>query len=145
MKKQLFFSNPGMKLFSLVLALVLWFSVSGGKEGFSFIQREVELKVPVRVLEPLSFTFQVKVEPEEVKLLLTGSREALKRVSSRDIFLFIPVERLKKGEYELPPQVYLPEGIKVSKSEPEVVKVILDDRLMTTKEPFPESLLKEGG
>lgn len=139
MKKQLF-SNLGVKLSSLALALVLWFSLYGGREGFSFIKGgETEIVVPVRVLGPPFSPFRIKVEPEEVKLVLTGSRSALERLTVGGVSLFVSVEGLSKGEYELRPQVYLPEGLKVSQRQPGTVKVILDDRWMT-RESFLEEL-----
>ncbi len=140
-KKQ--FSNLGIKLSSLALALVLWFSLYGGREGFSFIKGgRTEVVVPVKVLGLPSSSFQIKVKPEKVKLVLTGSRGALKSLTVSGVILFVPVEGLKKGEYEMRPRVYLPEGIKVSRRRPETVKVILGNK-WTIKESFSEELLKE--
>ncbi len=136
MKKQLF-SNLGIKISSLALALILWFSLYGGREGFSFIKGgEAEIVVPVKVLEDPFSPFRIRVKPEKVKLVLTGSQRALKRLTVSRIVLFVTVEGLKKGEYELPPRVYLPEGIKVSRRQPETVRVILDDRRVMTNPPI---------
>ncbi|NOX96878.1 MAG: hypothetical protein GXO98_02210 [Nitrospirae bacterium] len=143
MKKQLF-SNLGVKIASLALALALWFSVSGGKEWLTLVQgKEMELDVPVRVLELPLAPFQVKVEPDTVSLLLTGSREALKGLTAGDIILFVLVEDLKQGEYELRPRVILPEGIEVSRRKPMTVKVVLDNR-WAIKGSFPAGFLKKG-
>lgn len=137
MKRQLF-SNLGIKLSSLALALVLWFSLYGGREGLPFIKGgKTEIIVPVKVLGPPFSPFQIKVKPEKVKLVLTGSRGALKRLTVSGISLFVTVEDLKKGEYELRPRVYLPEGIKVSRRQPETVRVILDDRWTMANPPVP--------
>ena len=139
MKSQLF-SNLGIKLSSLALALVLWFSLYGGREGFSFIKGgKTKIVVPVKVLvSPLS-PFRIKVEPEKVELILTGSRRALKRLTAGRIILLVTIEGLKKGEYELRPRVYLPEGIKVFQRRPETVRVTLENK-WTAKEPFSEDL-----
>jgi len=143
MKKQLF-SNLGVKIASLALALALWFSVSGGKEWLTLVQgKEMKLDVPVRVLELPLAPFQVKVEPDTVNLLLTGSREALKGLTAGDIIIFVLVEDLKQGEYELRPRVILPEGIKVSRRKPMTVKVVLDNR-WAMKESFPAGFLEKG-
>ena len=144
MKRQLF-SNLGIKLSSLVLALVLWFSLYGGREGLSFIKEgKMELVIPVRVLEPPLSLFQIKVEPEKVKLVLTGRRDILRGLTANEVSLFVIVEGLRKGEYELHPRVYLPEGIKVLERRPRTVRVILEDR-WTIEEPFSEELLKKKG
>jgi len=119
---------------------VLWFSLNGGQEGFSFIKGgKREIAAPVKILEPPLFLYRIKVEPEKVQLILTGSRRALKKLNVSGVSLFISVEGLKKGEYELVPRVYLPGGISVLRRHPETVRVILNDR-WTTKVPFSEEV-----
>lgn len=128
MKKQLV-SNLGIKLSSLVLALALWFSLYGGREGLFFIREgKREIIVPVKVLGPPLSLFRIKVEPEQVKLVLTGPRDALERLTAREVSLFVLVEGLRKGKFELYPRVHLPEGIRVSERQPRTVRVILSDR-----------------
>ena len=140
MKKHQLFSNLGIKLSSLALALVLWFSLNGGREGFSFIKGgKREISVPVKILEPPLSPYRIKVNPEKVDLILTGSRRALKRLNISGVSLFISVEGLKQGEYELVPRVYLPQGISVLRRRPETVRVILNDR-WTIKVPFSEKV-----
>ncbi len=137
MKKRLV-SNLGIKLSSLALALVLWFSLYGGWERLYFIREgEREIVVPVKVLgPPLSF-FRIEVKPEEVKLVLSGPRDALKRLTVDGVSLFVLVEGLGRGKYELYPRVHLPEGIRVLERQPRTVRVILNDR-WTIEESFSE-------
>lgn len=136
--KKLLFSNLGIKLSSLALALVLWLSLYGGWEGLSFIKEgKMELVIPVRVLEPPLSLFQIKVEPEKVKLVLSGRRDTLKRLTANEVSLFVVVEGLRKGKYELHPRIYLPKGVKVLEQRPRTVRVILEDR-WTIEEPFSE-------
>ncbi|MCK4437042.1 hypothetical protein KAU86_03760 [bacterium] len=132
-----------VKLSSLALALVLWFSLYGEREGFSFIRgRKMELEVPVRVLQLPTSSLQAKVSPDKVKLTVTGSRRLLRKMSMRDITAFIRVEDLKKGEYDLPLRVNLPPGIKIISKEIGAVKVILDDKWIRREMPS-ETLLDE--
>ena len=97
MKKQQLFSNLGIKLSSLALALALWFSL-GGWEGFSFLSGKIRLEVPVKVLGFPFSSLQVKVNPDKVKLVLTGPRSTLKRLTDRNVIPFVLVEGFKKGE-----------------------------------------------
>ncbi len=145
MKKHQLFSNLGIKLSSLALALLLWFSLNGGREGFSFIKGgKRDITVPVKILEPSLSPYRVKVEPEKVELILTGSRGDLKKLTVSGVSLFISVEGLEKGEYELVPRVYLPEGISLLRRQPETVRVILNDR-RTRINPLVLPFTKKGG
>ena len=140
MRRQLF-SNLGIKLSSLALALVLWFSLYGEREGVSFIRgRKMELEVSVKVLQLPFSSLQTKVSPDRVRLTVTGSRRLLRKLSVGDVTAFIRVEDLKKGEYDLPPRVNLPPGIRIIGKEPEVVKVTLDDKWIERESPS-ETLL----
>ncbi|MCD5390576.1 hypothetical protein LR007_01735 [candidate division NPL-UPA2 bacterium] len=142
MRKQLF-SNLGIKLSCLALALILWLSLYGEREDLSFIiGRKMELDVPVKVLQTPFSSLQAKVSPDKVRLTVTGSRRLLRKLSVRDVTAFIRVEDLKKGEYDLPLRVNLPPGIKIISKEPEVVKVALDDKWLR-REPPSETLIDE--
>ena len=135
MKKQIF-SNLGIKLSCLALALVLWFSLYEEREGLSFFRGgKRELEVPVRVLQQPLLSLQTKVNPEKVSLTVTGSWRLLRKLSVGDVTAFVQVESLKKGEYDLPLRVNLPLGIRVISKEPEVVKVVLDDKWIRIEPP----------
>lgn len=128
MKKQLV-RNLGIKLSSLALALVLWFSLYGGREGSAFIREgEIELVVPVKVLGPPLPLFWIEVKPKQVELVLAGHQDALKKLTAREVNLFVLIEGLGKGKYELYPRAYLPEGIRVIERRPRTIKVILSDK-----------------
>ncbi len=131
MIRSLFFKNFGLKILSLCVALVLWYSVVS--------ERQTNLLVTV----PLTFINVPKgmkvrmVSAERVSLHLEGLVSSIRTMEIGKIRGTIDLKGTREGKsrFELSPaQFNLPEGIRVVGISPEVVYVVLE-RLLTFKLP----------
>ena len=68
---------------------------------------------------------EVRVEPQQVKLILTGRSEILKQVASHDIEVSVHLQDLKTPQQLLPLSVILPQDIELRELCPRLVKVSL--------------------
>jgi YbbR domain-containing protein len=90
------------------------------REEFS----ETEFKdVPVRVLRAQGTDGIVSLDPEKVSLLLKGSKRYLEKLDPAKILAYVDLGDSKKGEYEIPLQVVLPETVSLKDKQPIPVKV----------------------
>ena len=136
MIRSLFFKNLGLKILSLCVAVVLWYSVVS--------ERQTNLLVTV----PLTFVNVPKgmkvrmVSAERVSLHLEGPVSALRTMEIGKIRGTIDLKGSREGKsrFELSPTHFnLPEGIRIAGISPEVVYVILE-RLLTFKLPVKARL-----
>jgi len=119
-------NNWPLKLVALVLALVLWFYVSGeSKGGIGFQGEKVIFPVPLRLLSPPEEEVEVNFQPDKIRVTLRGTPGRLKKITASDILLFVDVGKLDGGDYELPVQYKVPEGVRVEQIIPGSVKVTL--------------------
>ncbi len=117
-------NEPGLKIISLVLAVVLWFYISGEvtEDG---PEKETRLfkRIPVEVMGDLeSFGTSVKLDPETVDLEVAAPAEVFDSLVPGEIKAYVEVEGLSRGKYALPLQTVLPAGV-VLVSEKQRVKV----------------------
>ena len=127
--KRWFLNNPGLKLASLMLAVLLWFYVKGEfgevrppTEKF-FVEKTYD-KVGVKVLGEVLENLPVKVSPSKVDLVLSGPKATLDGLEASHIIAFVDCTGLKKGKYQLPLKVILPEGITLISDAP-VIEVAI--------------------
>ncbi|RKY98651.1 MAG: hypothetical protein DRQ10_07200 [Candidatus Hydrothermota bacterium] len=83
----------------------------------------VELEVPVKLKN--KGRYRVKVEPKKVSLTLKVHPKYTKRINRYKVKLWVDLEGLKKGEYELPVQYELPDYAELIALEPKKVKVVI--------------------
>lgn len=124
--------NFWLKLFSLLLATLIWFAINFG------IQNEMQLpqnpitnpatkenlNIPVRVLTRPGDPRVFKVEPEEVTVSITGEAAILQAVNSKTISVFVDLTNVR-SQRETNQQVRLniPEGVIVINVSPRAVNV----------------------
>lgn len=118
-----FLNDISLKAISLVLAVILWFSVSGVLTARHKIRRKEIHNVKVGLLRPSKEVvlglFEVKVQPQEVNLLIEGPKDYLENISSKDIISFVDISDFtKEGIYRLPVKVILPDKIKTVSEVP---------------------------
>ncbi len=127
--------NFWLKLFSLLLATLIWFAINFGIER---IENELQLpqnpitnpatkenlNIPVRVLTRPGDPRIFKVEPEEVIVSITGEAAILKNVSSKTIAVFVDLTNVR-SQRETNQQVRLdiPVGVTVINVSPRAVNV----------------------
>ncbi len=89
------------------------------REEFS----EKEFKdVPVRILKAPAASGVVDLDPDKVSLVLKGSKLYLEKLTSETLLAYVDLGDLKKGDYELPLQVVLPENVSLKDKEPIKIK-----------------------
>src|SRR6266513_2876440 len=89
-------NNLWLKLFSLFLALLIWFSVrfytkydiQAARIPLSRIPTSF-FEVPIQVMKSTENTQQCKTEPAQVDVTVTGERSLLKNLSAKDITPFV--------------------------------------------------------
>ncbi len=92
------------------------------REEFS----ETEFKdVPVRILKVPAASGVVDLDPDKVTLMLKGSKLYLEKLTSETLLAYVDLADLKKGDYELPLQVVLPENVSLKDKEPIKIKVTI--------------------
>lgn len=117
---QLFTKNWKIKVYSLVVSLGLWFVVLGQR---SFI---VTKEVSIEYL--LDQNYSLEGEPKLVELTLEGKRAALRGLRANQISVFLDLRGQLTGfkRVKIPKEnISLPVGVKLVKSEPEVVDFTL--------------------
>jgi len=78
--------------------------------------------VPVRVLRVPESNGVITIEPERVNFFLKGSKRYLEGLNSEDILAFVDLGTMKKGDYDLPLQIVLPENVSLKDKEPIMIK-----------------------
>lgn len=87
-----------------------------------FDEKEFQ-EVPVRILRAPGSNGTVDLDPEKVSFILKGSKRYLEKLASDQILAYVDLGESKKGEYELPLQVVLPENVSLKETQPIQVKV----------------------
>ena len=90
-------------------------------------EKAIQFKnVPIKILESPSSIFGVNLERSEVSVELVKTEEYISKLDVADIMVFLNVSELKEGTYQLPLQIKIPQGVKLVRIEPNVVKVTLE-------------------
>lgn len=124
-----FVEDWGTKLLALVIALALWYGVTGQR-------KPTTIRVP-RV--PLNFRLpgdtEISNEPRtEVEITLTGNKRALDTINVRDLIANVDVSDFRPGEHSVmltPERVTmgLPDGVQYGDIQPNNVLLRLEPRL----------------
>ena len=83
----IFLENTGLKLFSLLLAVLIWLTIR-----FSFdhgINRRDFGRLPVTVMKDAADTQTVRLIPSEVTVTVSGPPSVLDSLTSKDIQVFV--------------------------------------------------------
>lgn len=92
--KQLFRRNLGLKLLSLVLALVIWASVVARSPGVRRFQVPIEFQEgPNQIV--------TSYEPSLLDVRLSGDATMLERISAQGIYAEVSVKQLQPGQHRL--------------------------------------------
>ncbi len=81
--------------------------------------------IPVKTLRAPTAGGVVDLNPDKVTLTLKGSKMYLEKLSSETLLAYVDVADRKKGDYELPLQIVLPEGVSLKDKEPIKIKVAI--------------------
>ncbi len=118
------FSNFWLKLFSLLLASIMWYYVNTQSRLLPAGLTEREFReVPVKILLSSRDTGEIKISPEKVNIKVKGKKAIISKLGKNDIILFVNLEGLKEGRYLLPLHWELPAEVKIISLSPREVKV----------------------
>lgn len=118
------FSNIGLKVLSVILAISLWFFVAYRGQSEMVIDAPIEFKNMPAGMELL------KQSIKKVSLNIMGHESILNRLRPMDIKVSVDLSNGKKGEatyYFDKNHVIIPGTVKVLRLEPSYVKVTLDE------------------
>lgn len=125
-KKKGIFSDIGLKILSVALAMSLWFFVTYRGQSEMIIDAPIEFKNVPKGLEML------RQSAKRVSLNISGHERLLKALRAMDARVVIDLSNAKKGEavyYFDKDNVIIPRTIKVLRMEPTSVKVALDESI----------------
>ena len=87
---------------------------------------EKEFKgVAVRVLNTSGMNNNIDINPEKVSLVFKGAKRNLEKLVPEKLLAYIDLSGLKKGDYELPLQVVLPEDLNMKDKKPIMIKATI--------------------
>ncbi|OPY02930.1 MAG: YbbR-like protein [Syntrophorhabdus sp. PtaB.Bin047] len=112
-----------LKLLSLVLAIMLWYTV------FQIGEPKKDITVPLSVSHLPRNMVLMKMDPERVFVTVSGRVSMLKDVKERDVTAIINLNGMKEGEtvFEISKaNVALPKGIDIVDVKPGTVRVVVD-------------------
>jgi YbbR domain-containing protein len=118
--RKIFFHNFWLKLFSLMLALMIWFAVFSIQDkpkavpgfGVGDVKKAFD-QVPVSVMKSPNDTALYTISPNAVNIVVTGDPAVLAKLTARDVQVFIDLTDsragARKNERKQDIQVRLPE------------------------------------
>ena len=129
--RSLFLHNFWWKLFSVVLATLIWLAVNATLSNEAVLTRRFTLanvtrKFPHRPIMVMTGTGEhpaVTIEPSDVSVLVRGPAELLSTLQEQDVQVFLPLQDHKNLPGDLPVIVHVPPGIKEVVAFPEHVTV----------------------
>lgn len=137
--KSLILENFGIKIASLIFAVILWFFVmSRGRTEVSF-DANLEFRNIPKSLELIS------EPPKSVDVWLQGQESSLRGLKIDDVKASIDLSGAKEGEstyYIGPEDVKVPFNLKVLRISPSSIKIHLDNVISKTLEVRPTILGK---
>ncbi len=127
--KRKIFSNMGLKVLSVALAMSLWFFVTYRGQSEMAIDAPIEFKNIPKGIEML------KQNVRRVNLNISGHERILKALRPMDVRVVLDLSEAKKGEavyfFDIN-NIIIPRTIKVLRMEPASIKVVLDDAASKT-------------
>jgi len=119
-------NNFWVKLFSLLLAIMIWCTVNywqeGGRLGRARVSptREITIsRLPITVLKPADDERSYHVTPATVDVILSGPAAKLSSFSSRDLEVFVNLtDTLNAGRRIKKIHAYCPSGLTVERINP---------------------------
>lgn len=127
--RDLIFHNLWWKVFSLLIAVIVWstYHISGGTFSIGALYEDTTQMVfpnyRPRILTRQTDLHRYQIRPEEVTVTVSGRRDAVLTMNIRDIAVYVDMQEYVAGETNLlPVQIRTPPGIKVSGVIPERVQ-----------------------
>jgi hypothetical protein len=124
--------NFWLKLFSLLLATLIWFAIhfwidSGNPQPQSPIINPLTrefFRLPVRVLTQPGDARVFKVEPDQVIVTITGEAAVIRDLSAKSIFVYVDLSNIRSvRETNQQVKLDIPKGVTLMDVVPRAVNV----------------------
>lgn len=123
--RHLFVEDFWWKLFSLVLALLVWFTVTFASEKDVRTDKRVFVNLPVTILSSAEDVRNFKVSPSEVQVTVQGHPETLQDLQARDIRPMVDLTGVAAAQdLRERVEVSVPAGVTFLRVVPEEVQVV---------------------
>lgn len=121
--------NLGLKIISLLLAVMIWFAIYAFQHdirfGRSFMeQTRIFEKHPITVMKNAADSHSYKFIPSEVDVVLRGPPHVIKSINEQDIEVYINLTDVVDAEQLVKKVIVIPpEDVKVVEIKPPVVRI----------------------
>lgn len=134
-------NNWPFKMLSVVLSLVLWLYVTGELErGLWWTAKEITFtNVPIKIMSSQKNDFNVEIKPDKAKVVLYSYKSDLSRINPEDITLFVNLNDINSGTYELYIDNIIPEDFNIREIEPSTVMVTIQENF--SKSPLASEII----
>jgi YbbR domain-containing protein len=123
--RHIFLEDFFLKLFSLLLAVVVWLIVTFASQKEAGITPRVFSSLPVRVLSSTEDVRGFKVSPNAVEITVQGNAKVLQNLQSKDIRAVVDLTGVAAArDLHKPVEVSVPAGVAFIRVAPEEVQVI---------------------
>jgi YbbR domain-containing protein len=127
--KKFLLENTGLKIVSVLLAIVLWIFVT------SRGQSEMAIDVPLEFKDIPAGLEMVTSSEKTISLNIKGQERLIRNVKSSDIRVYVDLSKAKKGEgiyYISREDIKLPRSITITSINPLSVKVVTEETVTKT-------------
>ena len=115
--------EPGLKIISFILAVILWFYITGEITERTDLETRLFDNILVTIIgQSESFGTSIKIDPRVVDLEIGAPANTISLLRYDEIKAYVKVEGLSLGKYDLVLQVDLPEEAVLVSKEP-LIKV----------------------
>ena len=123
--RHIFLEDFFLKLFSLLLAVVVWLIVTFASQKEAGITPRVFSGLPVRVLSSTEDVRGFKVSPNVVEITVQGNAKALQSLQSKDIRAVVDLTGVAAArDLHKSIEVAVPAGVAFIRVAPEEVQII---------------------
>jgi YbbR domain-containing protein len=123
--RNLVFEDLWLKLFSLVLAILIWLTVTFASKKEIGTENRVFSNLPVAVLASAEDVHNFKVSPHDVEITVRGDPTTLQSLQSKDIRALVDLTGVTVArDLRKRIQVSVPAGVICMRVVPEEVQVI---------------------
>jgi YbbR domain-containing protein len=132
--KKFIFNNFGLKIASIILAVILWFLASSRGQSEIFIDVQLEFINISSGLELINST------DKTISLNIKGSEKYIKNIKPSDIRAFLDLSKAKKGEstyYIAKENIQLPRSITLLNISPSRITVTTEETVTKTVRVIP--------
>jgi YbbR domain-containing protein len=123
--RNLLFEDFWLKLFSLVLAVLIWLTVTFASKKEVGTESRVYSNLPVTILASAEDVHNFKVSPREVEIMVRGDPKTLQSLQSKDIRAAVDLTGVAAArDLRRRIEVSVPAGVTYLRVAPEEVQVI---------------------